>query len=251
MLARLPIMSASTTVAPGNRLLATLPHQSRLHLLEKSKLVVLEYASVICEAGDPIRHAYFPLEGFISLITRLSDGATLEVGITGDEGMFGTSLILGIGISPQHAVVQGAGSALQVSASHFRKQLSIDLRLRQLLNRYLHVLMTQSSQFAACTHYHLIASRLARWLLMTRDRAHSNRFRMTHAFMAYMLGARRAGITDAARTLQTSGLIRYHRGEISVLDGAGLEKAACGCYRRDLDFYKRTMMGDRGSLRHR
>jgi CRP-like cAMP-binding protein len=184
---------------------------------------------------------YFPLDSFISLVTVLADGARLEVGMVGDEGMLGTSVMLGVDISPQHALVQGAGAALRLSTAEFQVQCSRSPALRQSVNRYIYVLMGQLAQTAACTHFHLIEARLARWLLMTRDRAHSPRFRLTHEFLAYILGVRRVGITKAAGSLQDLGLIRYSRGMIVIQDARGLEKASCRCYQRDKDIYKRVM----------
>jgi CRP-like cAMP-binding protein len=244
-------MSTPQAVAPTNRLLTSLPERSRKLLIARCKLVALDFDSVLCKAGERIRHVYFPLGGFISLITTLADGARLEVGIAGNEGMLGISLILGVNISPQHALVQGAGSALRLSAADFCRLLERDVLLRQCLGRYVHVQLAQLAQFAACTHFHRVDARLARWLLMTRDRAHSDRFRITHQFLALMLGVRRAGISQAASSLQSRGLIRYHRGEMSVLNGTGLERTACRCYQSDLNLYQRTMVGVRGSSRRR
>lgn len=237
--------------APANRLITALPAQSRRHFLESCEPVELGFAEILCEAGDPIRHVYFPTDSFISLVTTLDDGARLEVGIVGDEGMLGTSLALGIHISPQHAMVQGAGPALRMSAALFRRHCKQNEALREGLNRYIHVLMSQLAQTAACTRYHVVEARLARWLLLTRDRAHSDQFHLTHEFLAYMLGVRRVGITQAASSLQALGLIDYSRGQISILDGVGLEKASCRCYRHGKEMYEQTLGTHRGaSHRH-
>jgi CRP-like cAMP-binding protein len=244
-------VSASEPVAPTNRLLASLPDRSRKRLIAHCKLVALDFERVLCKTGDRIRHVYFPVDGFISLVTTLEDGARLEVGIAGDEGMLGISLILGVNISPQHALVQGAGSALRMNAADFCRELDGDALLRQSLGRYVHVQLAQLAQFAACTHFHRVDARLARWLLMTRDRAHSNRFRITQQFLALMLGVRRAGISEAASLLQSRGLIRYHRGEIAILNSGSLERTACRCYQRDLELYEHTMAGVGGGSRHR
>lgn len=234
-------MTNSTGVPAANRLLATLPVQTRRQFLASCELVQLGFADVLCEPGEAIRYVYFPLDSFISLITTLDDGARLEVGIIGDEGMLGTALILGVNISPQHALVQGAGSALRMSATLFRNHYKRNAKLRQILNCYLYVLMSQLAQTAACTRFHLVEARLARWLLMTRDRAHSDRFQLTHEFLAYMLGVRRVGITEAASSLHARGLINYSRGGIIILNNAGLEKASCQCYRRANTMYEDTL----------
>jgi CRP-like cAMP-binding protein len=239
-------MTVSKRAAPTNRLLAVLPERSRQRFLAGCDHVELALAEVLCESGELIRHVYFPIDSFISLVTTLDDGARLEVGIVGDEGMLGTSLILGVNISPQHALVQGPGVALRMSAAAFLSHCRQSAPLRQELNRYVYVLMSQLAQTAACTRYHVVEARLARWLLMTRDRARSDRFHLTHEFLAYMLGVRRVGITQAASSLQERGLINYSRGEIFILDGASLAKASCRCYQQANEMYEQTMGPRRG-----
>ncbi|MES1196628.1 MAG: Crp/Fnr family transcriptional regulator [Steroidobacter sp.] len=234
-------MQVSKSIRPANRLLAFLPLKDRQKFLANCEKVELTYAQVLCESGQRVSHVYFPLNSFISLVTELDDGARLEVGIIGDEGLLGTSLILGVNTSSQHALVQGTGSALRISTSAFERHLRQSAELRQGLSRYVDVLMRQMALTAACTHYHLIEARLARWLLLTRDRAHSNQFHLTHDILAYMLGVRRVGITQAATALHKRGLINYSRGEIDILDSIGLEQAACCCYREAKDMYEQTL----------
>jgi CRP-like cAMP-binding protein len=207
--------------------------------------VNLQFASIVCVEGRALEDVYFPLDSVISLVTVLADGARLEVGIIGNEGMLGTSVPLGVNVSPLRAIVQGGGSALRMSAATFRRHCKQDGDLRELMNRYVHVLMEQLALTAACTRYHRVESRLARWLLMTRERVGGDRFHLTHEFLAYMLGVRRAGVTYAARSLSAQGLIDYRRGAITVLDAAGLKKASCGCYLRGNRIYERTL----GSVR--
>jgi CRP-like cAMP-binding protein len=244
-------MTTSKHVVPGNRLLAALPERNRRNFFADCERVKLDFSKVICDSGDVIRHVYFPLEGFISLVTTLNDGARLEVGMVGDEGMLGMPLVLGVNISSQHALVQGAGTALRMSAATFVRYCKRNPTLRNTLKRYAYVLMRQLAQMAACTHYHVVEERLARWLLLTRDCAHSNRFYLTHEFLAYMLGVRRVGITEAATSLHKLGLINYSRGEILILDEAGLEKVSCGCYRQGKEIYEQTLSPQRGaSHRH-
>lgn len=234
-------MKVSKHAAPTNRLLAALTDRNRQQFLASCDHVELGFAEVLCESGERIRHVYFPIDSFISLVTELDDGARLEVGIVGDEGMLGTSLILGVNISPQHALVQGAGAALRMSAAVFRGHCKQNMALRQGLHHYVNVLMSQLAQTAACTHYHVVEARLARWLLLTRDRAHCDQFRLTHEFLAYMLGVRRVGITEAAGSLQARGLINYSRGEITILNGTGLEKVSCRCYQQGKEMYEQTL----------
>jgi CRP-like cAMP-binding protein len=161
--------------------------------------------------------------------------------MVGNEGMLGVSLILGVSISPIHAVVQSGGTALRMSVLHFRRQLELSDPLLRLLKRYLFVVIGQFAQSSACTRFHVVEARLARCLLMTQDRAHSAQFHMTHEFLAAMLGVRRECVTIAATSLQHEKLIHYRRGHITVRDRNGLEKAACSCYAYDMKIYARML----------
>ena len=229
-------MSKALT-SPQNHLIELLPRKDRLRLLALCDEVPLVLAEVLCEPGTPTRHVYFPTEGFISLVTMIEGSPGLEVGMVGREGMVGAQLALGVVTAPLRAVVQGPGVACRISTVAFRKELARSAVLQRALNRYLYVLMGQLSSSAACLRFHLIGPRLARWLLMSQDRAHTDRFHVTHEFLSYMLGVRRVGITAAAGSLQRAGLIKYHRGELTVLDRAGLEAASCGCYATDRQSY--------------
>jgi len=224
-----------------NHLIAQLPRRSRAPLLAMCESVRLELGAVLCEPGEPARHVYFPIDSFISLVTAIEGEPGLEVGMVGREGMLGARLVLGVGTIPLHAVVQGAGTARRISAAPFRRELVRSKALQRIVGRYLYVLMAQLATSAGCTRFHSVGPRLARWLLMTQDRAHSDSFHLTHEFLGYMLGVRRVGITCAASELQARGLIGYHRGEITVLDRAGLEAAACGCYAADRDAYDQML----------
>lgn len=231
-----------TQSAPAtNRLLTALPSKDRRRFLAGCTPIELAFASILAEPGERLRHVYFPTESFISLVTPIDNRASLEVGLVGDEGMLGISLILGMDVSPLRAVVQGAGLALRMNVAAFRRELGQSSALQRELKRYLYVVMGQLVQTAACTHYHVVEARLARWLLMTQDRAHSDEFHVTHEFLAYMLGVRRVGVTKAATSLQNQKLIRYSRGDIAVLDRRGLEGASCGCYAADKATYARIM----------
>ena len=220
-----------------NRLIELLPRADRLRLLAACEPVVLVLAEVLCEPGEPTRHVYFPIDGFISLVAQVDLHPGLEVGMVGREGMLGVQLALGVPTEPLRAVVQGAGSAWRIGSVAFRRELAVSAALQRGLGRYLHVLMTQLAGSAACLRFHQIGPRLARWLLMSQDRAHADRFHVTHEFLAYMLGVRRVGVTTAAGLLQRSGLIEYHRGELKVLDRAGLEAVACSCYATEQQIY--------------
>ena len=220
-----------------NQLIARLPRQSRGSLAKLCEPVQLTMADVLCDGAKPIRHVYFPTGAFVSLVTLLDGKPALEVGMVGREGMLGAQMALGVLSEPLYAIVQGAGSAWRIGTLAFQRELDRNLALRQSLRRYLHVTMTQLAQSAACLRFHQIGPRLARWLLMTQDRAGSKNFRVTHEFLALMLGVRRVGITTAAVALQRQGLVKYHRGDITILDRRGLEKAASGCYANDRKAY--------------
>jgi CRP-like cAMP-binding protein len=225
------------SVPIDNHLLAQLTASGRRRLLGDSQPVRMELWDVLSEPGSRLRHAFFPTDGYISLITPELGHRQLEVGLVGNEGMLGVQLLLGVDESPLRAMVQGTGHAWRIERSLLARALERDAPLRRKLDRYLYVFIAQLMQSASCTRFHLIESRLARWLLMTHDRAHSRQFHITHEFLALMLGVRRVGVTRAASALQHRALIRYHRGDISILDLRGLERAACPCYAIDKQTY--------------
>ena len=220
-----------------NHLIEKLPRADKARMLAICEPTQLVLSEVLCEPGEPTRHVYFPTEGFISLVTLVPDHPGLEVGMVGREGMVGAQLALGIVAAPLRAIVQGSGAAWRIGTKAFLPELARSPALQRSLSRYVYVLMAQLATSAACLRYHLIGPRLARWLLMTQDRAHADSFHVTQEFLAYMLGVRRVGITAAAGSLQRSGLIEYARGELTVLDRAGLEAAACSCYATDRHTY--------------
>lgn len=224
-----------------NRLLAQLPARDREAVTCLGERVTLDFRAVLARPDSVIRHVYFPLTCFISVVVPADKGESLEVGLIGNEGMLGGTISLGVNSAPLHALVQGAGTALRITAAHFRRELERRPKLERAVTRYCYVLLRQVSQTAACTRFHTIEERLARWLLMTQDRASGAEYHLTQAFLARMLGVRRVGVTQAASTLQARGLIGYRRGEVVISDRSGLRAASCICYSKDKRLYKRTM----------
>ncbi|MEO8145734.1 MAG: Crp/Fnr family transcriptional regulator [Betaproteobacteria bacterium] len=213
-----------------NSLLAALPGAAYRRLLAGFEPVDLSFGEILYEPGQTISHVYFPGSSLVSLLTLADGHLALEVGLIGRDGMTGVPLVLGFKESAVRALVQGAGTASRMEAGVFMREFRRSPRLQRELYRYIHTLMAQISQTAACNRFHVVEQRLARWLLMTHDRVKADRFRMTHEFLGHMLGVRRVGVTKAAQALQQRKLISYSRGDITVLDRAGLEAATCPCY---------------------
>ena len=228
-----------------NRLIEGLPAKDRERLLAGCEPVELAFGDILAVPDKALRDVYFPLGSFISLVLNVNGKASIEVALVGNEGMLGAPLALGIDIKQIHAVVQGAGPALRMSAARFRRELETSRAVRNAIQRYLFVRVSQLEQTAGCNRFHVVEERLARYLLMTADRSHSETFHVTHEFLAYMLGVRRVGITRAASALRTRKLIRYSRGDITILDRKRLIGAACGCYRADLATYDRIFAQER------
>jgi CRP-like cAMP-binding protein len=224
-----------------NALIASLSARDRRTVLKSCEEVDLALGDVLCAPGAPIRHIYFPVTSYISLITPKDVVDSLEVGLIGREGVFGITVLLEVNDSPLLALVQGAGAALRLTTPAFRKAVAESAPFRRMLNRYLYVLMAQLAQSAACGRFHLLDARLARWLLMTHDRAGSKTFNLTHQFLAFMLGVRRSGVSVAAERLQGRNLIRYNRGRVEILDRKGLEALSCPCYASQLKIYRQRM----------
>jgi CRP-like cAMP-binding protein/PAS domain-containing protein len=232
-LARAPASRIAALARAGtpNRLLAALPPKEYERLLPGLEPLKLTYGDVLYEPGEQMQYVYFPNDCLVSLLTVVESHRALEVGLVGREGMIGSRLALGITASPVRALVQGTGTAVRMKSARFLQAFRRSTALQRLLFRFTDALMLQVTQTAACNRFHVVEKRLARWLLMTRERLPSGEFHLTHEFLADMLGVRRVGVTSAASALQRQKLIRYRRGVITILDQRALEAAACSCYR--------------------
>jgi len=224
-------MSHAIRTAPvANRLLAALPKKEYQRLLPELEQVPLVFGDILYEPGDTISHVYFPDEGIISLLSMVESRKVLEVGIVGNEGLAGLPVVLGVRVSLNRGLVQSAGTAMKMKAAVLQREFKRDGVLQKLLHRYFHSLLTQISQSAVCNRFHMVDARLARWLLMTHDRVRSDEFRLTQEFLSNMLGVRREAVSKSASALQKLGFTHYSRGQITILNRAGLEAKACSCY---------------------
>jgi len=214
----------------SNRLLAHLPQEDQERLSQFLEPVVLEYKLPLYDADQRIEFVHFIESGVGSLVCTMADGRAAEVGTVGNEGLVGLPVLMGDDRAPSTMYIQVPGRGLRMNARAFREQLEQSQPMRAAMLRYAHVFFNQVAQTAACAHFHSLEQRCCRWLLMTHDRMPSDTFLLTHEFLAMMLGVRRAGVSVAAGALQRAGMIRYHRGRITVLDRQGLEDCACECY---------------------
>lgn len=230
-------MQGAKHISIPNRLLAALPRKDYRTLLSFLEPVTLAFQDVLYEPNARIRHVYFPSDCFISMLTTVDGGRAAEVGLVGYEGMIGVPVVLGAAVSPFRAVVQGGGTAMRMNIVDFRREFSTSAALRRELFLFTHLLMIQIAQTAACNRFHVVIQRMARWLLMTRDRVNSNEFRITQEFLALMLGVQRSRVSVAAGSLHARNLISYRRGTVTILNQRGLEAAACGCYKTVKDIY--------------
>jgi CRP-like cAMP-binding protein len=214
-----------------NRLLAALPDAEYQRLVPHLKHVQLSLKQVVHEVGEPIEYVYFPHRSIVSLLLTMDDGSMVEAGVVGNDGVTGIPAALGDNIATTTGTVQVADSAMRMKASLLKTEFQQGGSLQSLLLRYMQALYAQVSQGAACNRLHRLDERLARWLLIICDRVQSNELPMTQEFMSQMLGVRRAGVTEAANSLQQAGLIRYTRGKITILNRQELEAASCECYK--------------------
>jgi CRP-like cAMP-binding protein len=222
--------AAATHPATRNHLLAALP-AADFHRLEPDlEPVALPLGLSVYESGKLMDHVFFPTSGIVSLLYLLADGSSAEFALTGNEGLVGTNMFMGGDSTPSRAVVVCAGHAYRLKKRVLMQEFERGGDLQHLLLRYTQALLTQISQNAVCNRHHSVDQQLCRWLLLSLDRQSSNELRMTQELISHMLGVRREGVTEAAGRLQRAGLIRYHRGTITVLDRPSLEHRACECY---------------------
>jgi CRP-like cAMP-binding protein len=228
-------MPPPNRITSKNLLLAAMPHEDLERFFSDLHPVSLSLRQVLHEVGAPLEDVYFIEQGVASVLTNMADGSTIEVGMIGMEGMVGVPALLGGQTSAQRVIVQIPGTALCMSAALCKAAFDQSEAVRRVVLRFTEAILNLSAQTAACNRLHSIEQRCARWLLMAIDRVQSDEIPLTHEFLSSMLGVRRAGVTNTAGELQSSGLIRYHRGLLTIVDRDGLEATACECYRIDHD----------------
>jgi CRP-like cAMP-binding protein len=225
------LVNKTSAIVRENRLLAALSDSEYQRLVPHLNFIPLSLGQVLYEAEEPITQVYFPNNSLVSLVITTENGSTVEVGIVGNEGMVGIPVILGTNTTTTSGIVQMAGSAMQMNADILNIEFERGGTLQKLLLRYVQALHTQVSQTAVCNRLHTLEARLARWLLIVSDRIQSDKLPLTQEYISHMLGVRRSGVTVAAGTLSNQGIIRYSRGQITILNREGLEATSCECYR--------------------
>ena len=230
----------------ANRLLGLLPPRDYQRLRPYLHRIPLEYRQSLYRANTPIEFVYFIETGVGSLVNTMTNGQASEVGTIGNEGVVGLPLVLGDDRAPTSVYIQVPGAGLRMMASLFKKELARSASLRTLMLHYAHAFFNQVAQSAACNQFHSIEQRCCRWMLMTHDRMQSDEFLLTQEFLAMMLGVQRTGVTAAAGALQRAGLIRYKRGNVTIINRRGLVQCSCECYgvsKREFD----RLLGERES----
>jgi CRP-like cAMP-binding protein len=223
-------MPQTAPLSIPHKILAALPPEEYNRLLEHLTPVPLPLGETLYKTEERIKNVYFVNSGVVSLVANMQDGGSVEVGLVGNDGMVGLSVVLGDDISPNQAIVQIAGEAMRMRADKLRKELKREGHLLSLLLRSTLTMLKQVSQTAVCNGTHTVEQRLARWLLMCHDRVPGDELNLTQEFISQMLGIRRSGVSEAATLLQRRGLIRYSRGHITIVNRKGLEEFACECY---------------------
>ena len=214
----------------ANHVLNALPDEERARLFPHLEPVEMPLGMVLYESGAALRHIYFPIDCIVSLLYVMKNGASAEIAVVGHEGAVGVSLFMGGQTTPSRAIVQSAGHAYRLTRRRLKEEFDRHGQTLHLLLRYTQALITQMAQTAVCNRHHSVDQQLCRWLLLSLDRLSTNRLNMTQELIANMLGVRREGVTAAAGKLQEQKVIRYSRGQITVLDRPRLEKLCCECY---------------------
>jgi transcriptional regulator, Crp/Fnr family len=213
-----------------NHLLAALPAEDYERIAPHLELVMLHEGEALLEVGDKLRHVYFPVTATASLLCNLEDGASVEVASVGNEGLVGVSIFMGNEGALTQATVQTGGSSYRLSAKVLKEEFERGGALQHFLMRYTRTLFIQMAQTTACNRRHSVEQQLCRWLLLNFDRLHTNTLETTQESISHMLGVRRESVTEAARRLQSAGMINYHRKHIEVADRSALEAHVCECY---------------------
>jgi len=224
-----------------NKLLAALPSEEYARILPCLEHVAFSFGESVYESSERSKYAYFPTTSVVSLVYTMEDGANIEMGMVGNEGLIGIALFTGGETRPNRAIVQHAGGAIRMKAHAFQEEFRRGASFQRLSLRYTHALLTQTSQKAVCNGLHSIEQRLACWLLMTYDRVRSEKLQVTQEFVSNLLGVRRQGVSLTTGSLRDKGVIVCNRGYITILDRAGLEATACECYRVIKDEYNRLL----------
>lgn len=222
----------------ANRLIAALAPDIRTVVLERCELVELQRQEVLTQAGVHVKHLYFPIDSFVAINFNLGDSQSLQVGVTGNEGVTNASAMLGARVASSTTVVQGAGRAYRISCGDLQELLSANESMTDVLHQYIALSLNQLAQNMACASVHTVEQRLARWLLVAKDCIHSKELFLTHAALASMLGVRRERVAPVASLLQKNGLINYNRGHVAITDESGLQALACRCYLANMAAYK-------------
>lgn len=235
--------SRETPAPTSNRILNALPPEEYDHLSPHLEHVTLSLRQVLYRPEQPFTHVYFPESGTVSIVSVFEDGRHVEVGMVGNEGMFGVNVFMGSISTPLEAIVQLPGDGYRMRADVLRAEFKRGGALQDMLLRYTQAFITQIAQNAACNRAHHIEGQVAKWLLMCRDRSPSQELELTQEFIATMLGVRRPGVTETAGLLRDKGLIEYVRGRIVITDREGLESLACECYRLVKNEFARMVGG--------
>jgi CRP-like cAMP-binding protein len=222
-----------------NRILAALPELTYQRLTSQLEEVKLSQGEILYQANEAIEYVYFPTEAVISLVSLMEDGSSTEICLVGKEGMLGLPIILGDNVSSHLAIAQISGNAIKIHANAIEQEFARGEELQKLLLLYTKARLTAIGQLAACNRQHVIEARLSRWLLSVSDSLDRQDFMVTQESIANMLGVRRSGVNAAASILQQTGLVRYSRGQITILNRPALEKTACECYQLVKNEYSR------------